>query len=95
MDETFYIPAVAIGLLLILLHLLVSWRRHRGPDLLSIVSCLLHSSCLVAGGVIILSVFMPTLRTRVQHLGVYLVIGGVAALYVSFQGAYQAVKGKP
>lgn len=91
MDEAFYVPAAILSALVMSVHLYV--HKSSKPDLPSLVNCVLHSSGIVAGFVLILSTFVPSLRASLQHMSVYIAIGGLAVLFVSIQGVYRAIRG--
>jgi len=93
MDSALYIRATLfLGAVTSLLHILISLLNNRRPGLESVVNCVLNSSCIVAGLVLIrLAVSNPSPCPPMRDIALYVGIGGLATLWVSLQGAYRAV----
>jgi len=87
-----FVSAVALGLLLSVIYAVRCVRGEAGPFNLSVmVSVVLYSSGVVAGGFLVASAFLPTLKARLSGLDIYVWIGGLAVFAVSIQGIVRDV----
>lgn len=92
MDDAVFYPAMILSGLAIALHLAWCALAKRPTSLATLVTCMLHSAGVVVGGALILSTVDATLRQRLQHIGFYIALGGLAVLFVSLQGVISAIR---
>jgi len=85
-DPIILYPSALVGLLLILCYLIKhrkDWDQVKIPALLGL---LLKGSGLVTGCLLMASVFLPELRVKLSNIEIYVLISGLAVVYVSIQG---------
>ena len=90
-DPIILYPCAILGLILCGCYLFKNrkdWDQVKMPVLLGL---LLKGSGLVTGCLLMASVFLPELRVKLSNIEMYVLISGLAVVYVSIQGIYKDV----
>ncbi|WP_203300406.1 hypothetical protein [Marinobacter sediminum] len=91
MDKTVLIPSVILAIFLIGVYLYRCWQAGIEASNSVVVSSLLNSSGIVCGLALAASPFFPAVKAMIGGIDIYIVIGGVAVLFVSSQGIHKEV----
>jgi hypothetical protein len=77
------IPSAIIGIVCAIVYSWQCWSRQRRFDVGVLTVLFMNSAGLVAGVFLVISVFSPDLRERLNSIDLYILIGGAAVLAVS------------
>ncbi|QPB84993.1 hypothetical protein CWC22_019180 [Pseudoalteromonas rubra] len=91
MDKAILIPSVAIATVLICIYLVRCWQTGKEVNNAVLISSLLNSSGIVCGLALAASPFFPSIKALIGGIDIYIVIGGVAVLFVSGQSLHRDV----
>jgi hypothetical protein len=91
MDKAILIPSVVIAAILIGVYLIRCWRNGVEANNAVLISSLLNSSGIVCGLALAASPFFPSVKALIGGIDIYIVIGGVAVLFVSSQAVHKDV----
>lgn len=91
MDKAILIPSVLIAAVLICIYLFRCWKTGREINNSVLISSLLNSSGIVCGLALAASPFFPSIKALIGGIDIYIVIGGVAVLFVSGQSLHRDV----
>lgn len=91
MDKTVLIPSVLIALILICIYLVRCYRNGVEANNSVLISSLMNSSGIVCGIALALSPFFPEVKSLLGGIDIYIIIGGVAVLFVSSQAIHKDV----
>ena len=91
MDKAILIPSVAIATVLICIYLFRCWQAGKEVNNAVLISSLLNSSGIVCGLALAASPFFPSIKALIGGIDIYIVIGGVAVLFVSGQSLHRDV----
>lgn len=91
MDKAILIPSVVIAAVLIGVYLYRCWRSSIEANNAVLISSVLNSSGIVCGLALAASPFFPSVKELIGGIDIYIVIGGVAVLFVSGQAIHKDV----
>ncbi len=91
MDKTILIPSVVLALILIGIYLFRCYKNKIEANNTILISSILNSSGIICGIALALSPFFPSIKQLLGGIDIYIVIGGIAVLFVSFQAIYKDV----
>ena len=91
MDKAILVPSVVIAGILIAIYLFRCWRTGKEANNAVLISSLLNSSGIVCGLALAASPFFPSVKVLIGGIDIYIVIGGVAVLFVSGQAIHKDV----
>jgi len=84
-DPFLYLPSSGLGLLLVGCYGYRCWRLNRKFGIGEAVNIILSASGIVAGILLMLSTFMADVKNRLNGIEIYMLIAGLAVLFVSIQ----------
>lgn len=85
MDKVVFFPSAVLGLSLVAIYCIRSWRADLDINVGIIINILLSAAGVVAGVVIAASTLYEPLRQSVADLNFYILISGMAVIAVSVQ----------
>ncbi len=91
MDKAILIPSVVIAAVLICIYLFRCWRSGKEANNAVLISSVLNSSGIVCGLALAASPFFPFVKDLIGGIDIYIVIGGIAVLFVSSQAIHKDV----
>jgi hypothetical protein len=91
MDEQVLLPSVGLAAVLILVYVVRCYRSDLQYDQSILIDIVLNASGIVCGGFLIGASCFPQIMARISGINLYVLIGGLAVLAVSFQGLYRDV----
>ncbi|MGR5465191.1 threonyl-tRNA synthetase [Photobacterium damselae] len=91
MDKAILVPSVLIAAILIAIYLFRCWRTGKEANNAVLISLVLNSSGIVCGLALAASPFFPSVKALIGGIDIYIVIGGVAVLFVSGQAIHKDV----
>jgi hypothetical protein len=91
MDKTILIPSVLIAFVLIGIYLFRCYRNGVEANNSVLISSLMNSSGIVCGVALALSPFFPQIKSLLGGIDIYIIIGGIAVLFVSSQAIHKDV----
>ncbi len=91
MDKVVSISSIILGFLLIGLYLFRCYHAQKSSNLSVMISLMLQASGFVCGFFLITSVFSEKIKQLVTGIDIYIVIAGIAVIYVSAQLFYRDV----
>ncbi len=91
MDPIVWLPSVVLGLVMVGVYVFGSLRGWYRFDVGVMVNVMLWASGVVGGVVLVASIFLPSLKSSLASLWLYIVVGGLAVIAVSVRGLYRDV----
>lgn len=91
MDKAILVPSVIFASFLICIYLYRCWKSKTEVNNSTLISSILNSSGVVCGVALALSPFFPKIKEVIGGIDIYVIIGGVAVLFVSFQGIHRDI----
>jgi hypothetical protein len=91
MDPIVWQPTAVLGLVMVGLYVFGCLRGWRRFELAAMVNVVLCSGGVVGGTLLVAGTFIPSLRTSLASLGLYILIGGLAVLAVSVRELFRYI----
>jgi hypothetical protein len=91
MDKAILIPSVVLAAVMIVIYLFRCWRSGKEANNAVLISSVLNSSGIICGLALAVSPFFPYVKGLIGGIDIYIVIGGVAVLFVSSQAVHKDV----
>ncbi|WP_298445319.1 threonyl-tRNA synthetase [uncultured Ferrimonas sp.] len=85
MDKTILIPSTILAVVMIAVYLFRCYKHGIEPNHAIIVSSVLNASGIICGIALAISPFFPSVKELIGGIDIYIIIGGIAVLFVSTQ----------
>jgi len=91
METLTWLLSVVLGLIAVGVYVFGCWRGQRRFEVSVLVEVMIASSGVVGGLALVASMLVPSLRTNLASLWLYVVIGGLVVAAVSVRALYRDV----
>jgi hypothetical protein len=89
MDKSILIPSALLAALVIGLYLFRCWKHSHEVNNAVLINSIFYSNGIVCGVALVLSPFFPEIKNILGGMEIYILIGGVAVLFVSTQSIHR------